>query len=299
MNTERDLGPTVQRALLTQELKRLRAITGLTQEEVAADRSWSVSKFTRIENGTGPVSKNDLESLLRLVYNVDDQQQVEELLALAAGAQRKGWWLDYYSGPDKAFVSYLGYEYGASAIRAFQSAVVPGLLQTEAYIREDMAVFGRPPELIEGTVKLRLERQERAAVRAPEQHYIVDEAVLRRPVGNVMPDQMRHLLRVAKKPAVDLRVIPLSAGLHFGVKGPFVLLGFGKLIPDVLYIEGVRRGDLLIAEPEAAVPGGSDVQEPFNEIATYIDGFGELQKIALSAGDSMDLIHEVLRDTEQ
>jgi transcriptional regulator with XRE-family HTH domain len=297
MNAE-DPGPTVQRALLTQELKQLRAATGLTQEDVAADRGWSVSKFTRIENGTGPVSKNDLESLLRLAYHVDDQQRVEELLALAAAAQRRGWWLDYYSGPDKAFVSYLGYEDGASAIRAFQGVAVPGLLQTEDYIRADMAIFNRPQELIDRTVKLRRERQRRAAARALEQHYIVDEAVLRRPVGDVMPDQLRHLLQVAKDPAVDLRIIPLKAGPHFGLKGPFVLLGFGKLMSDVLYIEGVRRGDLLIAEPETDVPGGSDVQEPFNEIATYIDGFGELRKIALPPADSMDLIDEVIRDTE-
>jgi transcriptional regulator with XRE-family HTH domain len=297
MNPE-DLGPTVQRALLTQELKRLRAAADMTQAEVAAHRGWSVSKFTRIENGTASVGKNDLESLLRLVYNVTDQERVDELIALAAGAQKKGWWLEYYPGPDKAFVSYLGYEDGASSIRAFQGLALPGLLQTEAYIREYMAIFHQPQELIERTVGLRLERQKRAAARAPEQHYIVDEAVLHRPVGKVMPDQLRHLLRVAKKPAVDLRIIPLKAGPHFGLKGPFVLLGFGKLMPDVLYLEGVRRGDLLIAEPEATVPAGSDVLESFDEIATYIDGFNDLQKMALAPADSMDFIEQAIREME-
>ena len=36
--------------------------------------------------------------------------------------------------------------------------------------------------------------------------------------------------------------------MHFGLRGAFVLLGFGRLMSDVLYLEGVRRGDLLIAE---------------------------------------------------
>src|SRR5215831_12420246 len=94
MNLE-GLGPAVQRALLTQELKRLRAAAGMTQEEVARDRGWSVSKFTRIENGILPVNKNDLEGLLTRVYGVTDQERIDELVALAAGARRRGWWEDY------------------------------------------------------------------------------------------------------------------------------------------------------------------------------------------------------------
>lgn len=299
-----DLGPAVQRALLTQELKRLRAAApgltpeaapGLTQEEVATDRGWSVSKFTRIENGVTPVSKSDLEGLLRL-YKVTDQDRVNDLLTLAAGARAKGWWLEYYSGPDKAYEAYLGYEDGAASIHEYAGLTIPGLLQTEPYIRQLMAAFNEPQDLIEQTVKLRLMRQERAAKKAPEQRYIIDEAVLRRPVGDVMPDQLRHILRVAKKPAVDFRVIPLRAGLHMGLRGSFILLGFGKLMPDVLYLEGVRRGDLLIAEQESVGSGAADVIHPFDEIATYIDGFGELTKIALSPAESMGFVEQVLAD---
>jgi transcriptional regulator with XRE-family HTH domain len=288
-----DLGPAVQRALLTQEMKRLRAGVDLTQEEVANDRGWSVSKFTRIENGVTPVSKSDLEGLLRL-YNVTDKERVDELLTLAAGARERGWWLEYYSGPDKAYEAYLGYEDGASSIHEYQGLTIPGLLQTEAYIRELMTAFNEPQELIEQTVRLRLMRQRGTAEKSPEQRYIVDEAVLRRPVGKVMPDQLRHILRVAKKPAVDLRIIPMKAGLHMGLRGAFILLGFGKLMPDVLYLEGVRRGDLLIAEQEAVGSGATDVIHPFDEIATYIDGFSDLTKIALPPGESMDFIEQVI-----
>jgi transcriptional regulator with XRE-family HTH domain len=277
--------------LLTQELKRLRAAVDLTQEEVAEDRGWSVSKFTRIESGATSVSKSDLEGLLRL-YNVTDRERVNELIDLAMGARERSWWADLYSGSDKAFESYLGYEDGASSIRMFQGLTIPGLLQTEAYIRELGAIFNQPQAMIEQTVKLRLERQRRMAAKAPEQHYIVDEAVLRRPVGHVMPDQLRHLLQVAKKPWVDFRVIPMRAGLHFGLRGAFVLLGFGKLMPDVLYLEGVRRGDLLIAEQAAVGAGASDILQPFDEIATYLDGYSDLRKIALKPADSMDLIEQ-------
>src|SRR5690349_7337808 len=119
MTNPEGLGPAVQRALLTQELKRLRTAANLTQIEVAEDRAWSVSKFTRMENGTTPIGKSDLEGLLRL-YGVTDPERISEMLALAAGAQEKGWWEEYYSGPDKAWETYLGYEDGASSLRTFQ-----------------------------------------------------------------------------------------------------------------------------------------------------------------------------------
>jgi hypothetical protein len=109
-----------------------------------------------------------------------------------------------------------------------------------------------------------------------------------------MPDQLRHILMVAKKPAVDFRVITMKAGLHMGLRGAFILLGFGKLMPDVLYLEGVRRGDLLIADQEAVGSGATDVIRPFDEIATYIDGFRDLTKIALAPEESMDFIEQVL-----
>jgi transcriptional regulator with XRE-family HTH domain len=297
MTNREGLGPAVQRALLTQELKRLRAAADLTQAEVAADREWSISKFTRMENGAAPIGKSDLEGLLRL-YGVTDPERTSEMFALAAGAQEKGWWEEYYSGPDKAYEAYLGYEDGASSIRSFQGLVIPGLLQTEAYARKLEEIFNLPPELIERSVRLRLERQKRMAAKAPEQHYIVDEVVFRRPVGDVMPDQLRHLQLVARKPAVSLRILPLRAGMHFGLRGAFVLLGFGKLMPDVLYLEGVRRGDLLIAEQVAVGVGAGDILHPFDEIATYEDGYNELLKMALEPEESMDLISDAIRDLE-
>jgi len=229
---------------------------------------------------------------------VVDPERSNEMLALAVGAQEKSWWEEYYSGPDKAYEAYLGYEDGASSIRSFQGLTIPGLLQTEAYARKLEEIFNLPPALIERSVRLRLERQKKIAARAPEQHYILDEVVLRRPVGDVMPDQLRHLQLVARKPAVSLRILPLRAGMHFGLRGAFVLLGFGKLMADVLYLEGVRRGDLLVAEQAAVGLGAGDILHPFDEIATYQDGYNELLKMALEPEESLDLISSAISDLE-
>jgi Domain of unknown function (DUF5753) len=257
-------------------------------------RDWSVSKFTRIENGTAPVSKSDLEGLLRY-YGETDQQRIAEMVDLARGARERGWWEKYDYGDDKAFESYLGYEDGASSIHMSQGVVVPGLLQIEPYIRKIAETYQVPPERVNRMVELRLERQRRVAARSPHQCYILDESVLHRPVGDVMPEQLRHLLRVADKPTVSIRVISSSQGLHFGLRGSFVLLGFGDLLEDVLYLEGARRGDLLIAERESINgQGAQGVVHPSDEVARYQDGFDHLLKIALSPADSLDRVRKAV-----
>jgi transcriptional regulator with XRE-family HTH domain len=288
------LGPAVQRELLIQELKRLRADKQETQEQVAHARDWSVSKFTRIENGNSPISKSDLEGLLRY-YGVENQSRIDELVGWARGARQSGWWTKFYHGDDKAFEAYLGWEDGASSIRMFQGLVIPGLLQTEAYTRALMATYNLKPEEIDEAVELRLERQRKIAERGPEQYYILDETVIRRPVADVLPDQLSHLRRVAEKPAVTIRIIPYLRGIHFGLKGSFVLLGFAGRLDDVLYLEGARRGDLLIGEREAIGPGAPDTEHLGAELATYQDGFNNLLEIALEPDPSLQLIDEALR----
>ena len=244
-------GPAVERALLSAELKRLRSVSGKTQEAVAAACEWSVAKFSRIENGTSPVRKADLESLLRY-YSVEEER-INELTQRAREARTPGWWEDYDFGADKGFETYVGYEDGASSIRMFQPLVVPGLLQTPLYARETMEAWGISPEAIAKGVKLREERQRKIAARSPEQYYVLDEAVIRRPVGSAMPEQLRHLIRIAQKPNVTIRIIPFSRGPHFGLRGPFVLLSFEGPLDSVLYLESARRGDLLIAETKDQV----------------------------------------------
>ena len=108
-------------------------------------------------------------------------------------------------------------------------------------------VFGARGERIENIVALRKARQDKVASREVEQIYILDEAALRRKVGDTMPDQLRHLVALTDKPNITILVIKFEAGPHFGMRGPFVILKFDLDIDDVLYLESARRGDLIIA----------------------------------------------------
>jgi len=290
-------GPAVERALLTAELRRLRQISGKRQQDVARDCEWSVSKFTRIENGTSPVTKTDLEALLRY-YGVTDPDILAEWTARARHAREKGWWENEgFEVTDRAFEAYLGYEEGASSIRTYQFAI-PGLLQVPKYTRILLEAYRVSPEVIERQIRLRQERQRHVADRSPEQVYILDESALVRPVGDVMPEQLRHLVNVARKPNVAIHVIPFSRGLHTGLRGPFVLLGFDVSLDSVLYLESARRSDLFIAETKEQVsnPGTPTVDNPSEEVGMYEDDFSHLLEISLAPDESVKYIEKVVRD---
>jgi transcriptional regulator with XRE-family HTH domain len=286
-------GPAVARALLCAELKRLRTVFGETQEAAAAACEWSLAKFSRIENGTQTVRKADLEALLRH-YNLGEDQ-IEELTQLARVARAPGWWDDYDLGQDRGFQAYVGYEDGASSIRMWQPLVIPGLLQTAQYTQEILEAWGVQPKAIAREVRLREERQRRITVRAPEQYYLLDEAVIRRHVGTVMSEQLRHLARVAQKPAVTIRVIPFNKGPHFGLQGPFTLLGFAGPLDDVLYLESARRGDLLIAQTGDQYVGSNvlRIEDPADEVSRYENSFQGLLKLALDSETSLEIINQV------
>jgi transcriptional regulator with XRE-family HTH domain len=290
------LGPVVQRRLLVRELKTLRHRAGKSQEEVAGSLEWSPSKLIRVEGGLVGISRTDLEALLRC-YGVEDRDRLDELASLARGARAKGWWSDFDIS-DKAYQTYVGYESGASSIKVSQGLLVPGLLQTVDYARGVTPTYTLQGEA-EFVVGLREERQKRVFERAPEQHHIIDEAVIRRHVGDAMPGQLRHLIEVSQQPEVTIQIMPFKAGPHVGMKGPFVLLSFDTGLEDVLYMESARRGDLLIASPEGETVsggGGDPTVDRTGAIPEYLDGFEQMAKMALGPQQSQEFIGQVIDD---
>jgi transcriptional regulator with XRE-family HTH domain len=286
-----DYGPVVSSALVANALKRLRHDSGQQQKQVADALGWPLSKLIRAESCRTRISRTDLEALLRY-YGVSDQERADELMTWATEAQAAGWWQRFHIR-DQAFERYVGYESGCASVRMVQGLLVPGILQTEEYARLITRTYAISEE-IDSVVLLRLERQALLFARAPRQHHILDEAVLRRQVGNAMPGQLQHLVALARQTEVTIQVIPFEAGPHFGMRGPFVLLGFDAPLANMLFLESGRRSDLIVSEQEVfpgqAAPGIDDAAE---EIAKYEDGFEALSQIALDRAESMSLIERI------
>ena len=134
-----DQGPVVQSAVLRGELVRLRKAKGMTQEQVARNLEWSASKLIRVEGGRSSITKVDLDALLGQ-YEVTSDSERERLQGLNRGARATGWWTAYRDDVSPAYLSYVGYEAGATFVRQFPGTVVPGLLQTPEYAEALTAV---------------------------------------------------------------------------------------------------------------------------------------------------------------
>jgi transcriptional regulator with XRE-family HTH domain len=241
---------TVRQRRLARELRRLREDAQLTIEQVAERLELSPSTVSRMETAQVGVRPRDLRELLD-IYKVPDARR-EELLQIARERRQQPWWQEYRDLPN---VVLAGFEADAASISQYSALLVPGLLQIEAYGREVLAairVDARPVD-IERRMELRLNRQALlTSESAPHYWVVLDEAVVRRPVGGpeVMAAQLDHLRQAAQLPSVTLQVLPFSAGAHAGMDGEFTVFGYREPEdPDVVYIENTG-GDAYIEDAE-------------------------------------------------
>ena len=154
--------PLVQRRRLRAELKKARQVSGLTQEQVAHEMDWSLSKIIRIESASSGISANDLKALLQL-YGVKDPGQVDSLVALARAARERSWWSKYRDVAPQSLLQLIEYESAAHAIRQFETLVIPGILQTEDYAGAVIQnYYGEGPgsDQLRALVELRIRRED-------------------------------------------------------------------------------------------------------------------------------------------
>ncbi|GGM57760.1 hypothetical protein GCM10011608_48350 [Micromonospora sonchi] len=153
------------------------------------------------------------------------------------------------------FRPWADHERDAVALRWFELAWVPGLLQTEAYARATLAGEDLTPGEVDDLVAARLARQ---AIlhrdRPPLLVAVIDELVLRRTSGGdraMMREQCEHLAACAALPSVQLHIVPASAGMHPGYGGPFILAD----LPDgsrIAHIDGQVQAQIMEQRPELA-----------------------------------------------
>jgi transcriptional regulator with XRE-family HTH domain len=235
-------GPTVLRMLLGAQLRRLREARGISREEAGYEIRASRSKISRLEHGRVGFKERDVTDLLAL-YGVDDERERAALASLAERANVQGWWAKYSDILPDWFEVYIGLEQAASLMRAYELQFVPGLFQTEDYVRA-VTILGHrsaAPEDIERRVALRLARQELLTGPDPLTVWtVVDEAALRRPIGGpeVMRGQLEHLIEISEWQNVVLQVVPFRHGGHAAAGGAFTILRFAERdLADVVFLE--------------------------------------------------------------
>jgi hypothetical protein len=277
-----DEGPTLRRRRLGAELKRCREAAGLTQENVSREFEWHAAKVTRIETARVAVTARDVKDLLAL-YGVHDENYRDALMTLARQSREKTWLTDYRDLMRPG--NFVGLEQEASSMRAWEPVILPGLLQTEAYMRALMR-SGRssdPERVVDRRVALRVKRQGRLhGAGTLKLSAIVDESVVRRTIGGpaVMEQQLNSLIEAAQSPNVTFQILPFDAGEHPFLGGSAALLEFRESThPDVVYLEGLA-GDLYEEQP--------------SEVGRYRDELERLSAMALDPRLSLKMIEGLL-----
>jgi transcriptional regulator with XRE-family HTH domain len=273
--------------LLGSQLRRLREAAGITPDQAGYEIRASRSKISRMENGRVSFKNRDLVDLLAL-YGVSSEAAKQATLDLARRANAPGWWAKYGDVLPDWLEMYLGLEASASIIRSFELQFLHGLFQTSDYARA-VTVLGHksaPPDEIERRVAVRMRRQKvLEGAEPPRVWAIMDEAVLRRPVGGraVMRAQLHRLAEAGTMPNVTLQVVPFGLGGHAAAGGSFTVLRFDEPdLPDVVYIEQLTSALYL---------------ENRIDVDHYMEVMNRLSTDALTPVRTAEFIAEIINET--
>ncbi|MEU6802546.1 helix-turn-helix domain-containing protein [Streptomyces neyagawaensis] len=250
-------------------VQALREHAGLSREEFG----------TRVH-----LSKHSVASI-ELGRRLADQRFVElaEGATGATGAVRGAFrHMSRQPGLAAWFRTWARLEREAVSLDTYECRILPGLLQSEAYVR---AAFANniplvDEEELETQVRARVQRQQLLRERpATSFSFIIDEAVLRSRLGGpaVMSDALAHVLACAETRNVQVQIMPMAFEAHACLAGPLRLLETedGR---RYAYVEGQQHGRL-IAEVK--------------EVVTLGQRYATLRSQALPPGDSMDLLRHI------
>jgi transcriptional regulator with XRE-family HTH domain len=251
-------------AWLAHDLRFYRNQRGLSGDAVAKLINCARSSLSRLENGEAKLDEGQAATL-------DERWQTGGHFGTILWYARLGHdpnWIKQHED----------IEAGASVIKVFEALVVPGLLQVPEYAYELIAAGGRPD--VDEILERRLARQAILARENPPVLWVLlTENVLDWPMGGpeVMRKQLAYLLEVSERPNIGIRVIPRSAGAHFGVDGSFKIMTSPS--GDVAYTES---------------PGGGRLVSSALEVQSYVVRYDRIGQKALPEDLSRQLIARVM-----
>ncbi|MFJ4919950.1 helix-turn-helix domain-containing protein [Streptomyces sp. NPDC088725] len=276
--------PTMRSKRLGNELKRLRVERGFRVQDIADKLQCGQPKISQIENGKRGIRPLDLTVLMEF-YAIDDAGYIASIRRLAKDIHKVDWWSSQGPLLYDELRDYLTLEADSELVREYNPAVIPGLLQTEATMRQIFSA-GSPPEKVGPLVETRMKRKELLEAHLDFRlRTIIDVTTLHRISGTPeqVREQLEHLLEMGKLSSVNLQILPLDASLPAAQYVPFMLLSLrGEPSIDVAWLEHLTGGTLLEQR--------SDVQE-------YGQVWDELTAAALSPSASQKYIRDLIKDS--
>jgi hypothetical protein len=282
--TDDAYGATIAKRRLSERLSELRISSEYTANHVCDILNWGRGKVGRFEaNQWKRPEMSDVRDLLR-IYGVSGGA-ADEVEELAMKARARPWWRDYPEIFDSEFP---GYENDATSIGVFMPLILPGLLQTEAYVEALLRTGPRPPQWRRKGEEARLRRQEildRTDGTAPKLTAVITEASLLYRWGDRADrqEQLRHLIEASRHPQVELRIQRFEDGPPTGGFSMVNLFGFDDRAPSLVFVET----DYAIEEVNKR-----------DAVNGYVQSFGRAAASALDPGDTVDYLEHLATQLE-
>jgi len=277
-------GATVAKRRLSHQLAEFRINAGYTANHVCDILNWGRGKVGRFEaNQWKRPEMSDIRDLIR-IYQIEGTER-EEIEELAVRCRVRPWWREYGEIFDNEFP---GYENDATSIRVYMPLVLPGLLQTPAYMEAQLKTGPRPPAWRRKAVEARLRRQEilaRTDGTVPHLSVVITEASLlyRWGMREDRREQIAHLAEMSRRPGVELRIQRFDDGPPIGIFSMVNIFGFPEGDPPLVFVET----DYCVAE----------VSEP-EAVSGYIQSFERASDAALEPGDTTVYLEKLAKRME-
>ncbi|MFJ2646702.1 helix-turn-helix domain-containing protein [Streptomyces sp. NPDC087420] len=269
----KELDPyTSPEAFLGAELRLRREARGWSQTKLAAVAHMTGSRIAQIELGSVPAT---LPNATALDVALETGGLFARLHSFASMSP---------SSTDRVR-PYADLESAATAISSYTSSFIPGLLQTEGYVRAliNGSRLQDSDEEVERRIQHRLQRQEILhRAKSPTLWFVLEEELLRRPTcgPEAMAEQLDHLAQLAQSSRAVIQIIRTDVGAHPALGGTLCLLDLPDR-PRVAYLEGAFTGQLFM-NPE--------------RVAKYALAYDHSRIRACSPAESADLIQAAMKE---
>ncbi|HEX5401129.1 MAG TPA: helix-turn-helix transcriptional regulator [Pseudonocardiaceae bacterium] len=204
-------------------------------------------------------------------------RRYDEIIELAHGADDPLWLATTLPEQRAQLAALVDFENTASVITDVSPLLVPGLLQTRQYARVIMIAAGHGPDEVNNRVAIRMGRRDALTREDPVRMIAyVGEAALRQRIGSreIMAEQLAHLIELAARPNIEVRVMPFDSDWHPGLEGP-VLLIESETEPPVAHLEVRDTGMFL---------------HTWSDVGAYLGAAAKVAEQAMNTDDSMTVI---------
>ncbi|MGP4019785.1 helix-turn-helix domain-containing protein [Saccharopolyspora sp. 5N708] len=264
-------------------LRQARQEQNLTLREFATQLGRDPGVLSRWETGDRtPKPEQVAQILTSLGVNGD---RYEEIVDLAYGADDSNWVATTLPAQRQQLAAFIDFEQNATKILEVSPLLIPGLLQTNDYVRAAMTAARVPASELASRVAVRIGRREVITCDRPTPFTaLIGEAAIRQLLGGrkVMIEQLRYLLEMARRPNVDLRIFRFDSSWHPALAGQFHLIETTD--STIVHLENLKSALFLHED---------------SDVRTYRLAAEKVLDVSMNQAESAKLIRYIVKNMEK